>query len=202
MTTAHKLDRRLDLDVTFVDKTMHTAIYVKLDAFDDILLSEGVCQQLGIMEYHPPVENNKPNYVTPVEAPPSTLSVRIHLVQSVRLAAHSSTLVSVKLENHDFRGPLLLEQADELTKDGYSGLEVGESLVHCDAAGLTEVLMCNPTGSTCKVAKGTCIGIALEVNLIVSTRSSTDSSTPARAGNVISTSLSDNQQKVTQSVAK
>jgi len=39
--------------VTFVDKIMHTAIYVKMDAFDDLLLSEGVSQQLGIVEYHP-----------------------------------------------------------------------------------------------------------------------------------------------------
>ena len=61
------------------------------------------------------MEANKPNYDAPVEAPPSTLSVRIQLVQSVTLAAHSSTLVSVKLENHDLRGPLLLEQTDELT---------------------------------------------------------------------------------------
>ena len=95
-----------------------------------------------------------------------------------------------------------MEQTDELTKDGYNGLEVGESLVHCNAAGLTKVLMCNPTGSTCKVAKGTCIGVASEVNLIVPTTSSTNSSTPARAGNVISTSLSDRQRKLTRSVAE
>ena len=100
-----KLDERLDLDVTFIDKTMHTAIYVKMDAFDDLMLSEGVCRQLGIVEYHPQVENSKSNCDTPVEAPPSTLSVWIQLVQSVRLAACSSTLVSVKLENYDFRGP-------------------------------------------------------------------------------------------------
>jgi len=90
-----------------------------MDAFDDLLLSEGVCRQLDIVEYHPQVESNKPNCDTPVEAPPSTLSVRIQLVKSVRLAARSSTLVSVKLENHDFRGPVLLEQTDELTKDGW-----------------------------------------------------------------------------------
>ena len=114
-----KLDGRLDLDVTFVDKTMHTAIYVKMDAFDDLLLSGGVCRQLGIVEYHPQVDANKPNDDAAVEAPPSTLSVRIQLVQSVRLAPRSSTLVSVKLENHDLRGALLLEQTDDQSKDGY-----------------------------------------------------------------------------------
>jgi len=48
-----KLDGQFNLDVTFVDNAMHTAIYVKMDAFDDLLLSEGVCQQLGIVECHP-----------------------------------------------------------------------------------------------------------------------------------------------------
>jgi len=85
-----KLDGRLDLDVTFVDKTMHT---VKMDAFDDLLLSESVCHQLGIVEYHPQVDADKPNHNTEVEPPPSALSVWIQLVQSVRLAPRSGTLV-------------------------------------------------------------------------------------------------------------
>ena len=49
------LDGHLDLDVSFVDKAMQTAIYVKMDAHDDLLLSEGVCRQLGIVTYHPHV---------------------------------------------------------------------------------------------------------------------------------------------------
>ena len=197
-----KLDGRLDLDVTFVDKTMHTAIYVKMDAFDDLLLSEGVCRQLGIVEYHPQVDANKPNDDAAVEASPSTLGVRIQLVQSVRLAPRSSTLVSVKLENHDLMSALLLEQTDDLSKDGYYEVEVGESLVHCNAAGLTKVLLCNSSGSTCKVAKGTCIGVASEVNPIAPMPNSTDSSPSARAGNITSTNTSDRQRTLTQSIAE
>jgi hypothetical protein len=34
---------------------MKTPIYVKMDAFDQLLLSEGVCRQLGIVSYHPDV---------------------------------------------------------------------------------------------------------------------------------------------------
>ena len=71
---------RLDLDVTFVDKTIHTSIYVKMDAFDDLLLSEDVCHQLGIVEYHPQVDVHKPNCDAEVEAPPSALSVWIQLL--------------------------------------------------------------------------------------------------------------------------
>ena len=47
------LDGHLDLDINFNDKTMNTAVYLKMDAHDDLLLSEGVCRHLGIVTYHP-----------------------------------------------------------------------------------------------------------------------------------------------------
>ena len=37
------LDGRMDLGVSFGNKTMKTAIYIKMDAHDQLLLSEGVC---------------------------------------------------------------------------------------------------------------------------------------------------------------
>ena len=95
-----------------------------------------------------------------MEASPSALRVRIQLLQSVRLTPHSSTLVAVPLDSTKLSSPLLLEQTDDLTKSGYKELEVGESLVHCSTTGATKVLLCNPTGFTCKIAKGTCLGIA------------------------------------------
>lgn len=50
-----KLDGHLDLDITYGDKAMNTPIYVKMDAKEDLLLSEGVCRQLNIVTYHPEV---------------------------------------------------------------------------------------------------------------------------------------------------
>ena len=47
-----KLDGQLDLDVSFNNKAMHTPVYVKMDAYDDLLLSEEVCWQPGIVTYH------------------------------------------------------------------------------------------------------------------------------------------------------
>ena len=38
-----QLNRRMDLDITFGDKTMKTAVYIKMDAVDQLLLLEGVC---------------------------------------------------------------------------------------------------------------------------------------------------------------
>ena len=48
-----KLDGHLDHDITF--GAMNTPIYVKMDAKEDLLLSEGVCRQLNIVTYHPEV---------------------------------------------------------------------------------------------------------------------------------------------------
>ena len=41
----------------FADKTMTTTVYIKMDAADQLLLSEGMCRQLEIIDYHP---NAKP----------------------------------------------------------------------------------------------------------------------------------------------
>ena len=35
---------------------MVTPVYVKMDAHDQLLLSEGVCLQLDIVQYHPEVD--------------------------------------------------------------------------------------------------------------------------------------------------
>ena len=37
------LDGRMDLEITFGDRTMKTPVYIKIDAPDQLLLSEGVC---------------------------------------------------------------------------------------------------------------------------------------------------------------
>ena len=40
------LHGRMDLDITFVGKTIRTAVFMKMDSCDRLLLSEGVCHQL------------------------------------------------------------------------------------------------------------------------------------------------------------
>ena len=46
------LDGPLDLDVIFDGRTMTTPIYVKMVDKEQLLISEGVCRQLGIVKYH------------------------------------------------------------------------------------------------------------------------------------------------------
>ena len=50
----------MDLDITFDGKTMRTAVYIKMDSRDPLLLSEGVCHQLGIISYHQDIEDITP----------------------------------------------------------------------------------------------------------------------------------------------
>jgi hypothetical protein len=47
-----KLDGRIDLDISFEQHTMTTPVYLKMDSTTQLLLSEGVCQQLHILSYH------------------------------------------------------------------------------------------------------------------------------------------------------
>ena len=54
-----KLDGRLNLDISFGDHTMTTPVYIKMDAHNQLLLSEGVCRQLGIIHYRPNVERRR-----------------------------------------------------------------------------------------------------------------------------------------------
>ena len=51
-----QLDSQMDLDSFFGDHTIKTPVYIKMDAHDQLLLSEGVCRQLEILHYHPSVE--------------------------------------------------------------------------------------------------------------------------------------------------
>ena len=50
------LDGRMDLDLEFNGYVINTPVYIKMDAHDQLLLSEGVCRQLGILKYHPDVQ--------------------------------------------------------------------------------------------------------------------------------------------------
>ena len=61
-----RLDGRLDLDIAFQGRTMKTPVYLKIDAKEQLLLSEGVCRQLGIVRYHEQVSpgDNKRRCIT------------------------------------------------------------------------------------------------------------------------------------------
>ena len=114
------LDGRMDLDISFGDKAMHTTVYVKMDAHVQLLLSEGVCRQLGILSYHPEVEKwqggrkkatrgqttltaAQTESATDPQTEAKVPTVHVKLVQAVKLDPRRSTMVKVRLTPHDTR---------------------------------------------------------------------------------------------------
>ena len=49
-----RLDGRMNLEITFNNKSIITQVYLKMDAPEQLLLSEGVCRQLGMLSYISP----------------------------------------------------------------------------------------------------------------------------------------------------
>ena len=156
-----RLDGRLELDVSFGDKTMKTVVYVKMDTKEPLLLSEGVCRQLGIIQYHPDVvprssarTGERGTCVVP--------TVRVKLVQSVRLSPYQSVLTSACLTGCDsLHGPVLLVSHSE-----GRGFQVVDSVVVPNQEGQVTVMLTNTSGITERVLKDVDIGTATPAELI------------------------------------
>jgi len=179
-----QLDGRIDLDIVFDGKTMCTPVYVKMDSPDPLLLSEGVCRQLGIVTYNPKVEMKGERDQTTAEKGASHQSkvplVRVCLVQSVRLRPLQSTLVAVELESSQhLKGPLLLEPTHRF-EDESGELQFGNALVQ-PTDSRAKVLISNPTGITQKLKEGTWVGRASEAEMIVGDRLESPSEEPAQS---------------------
>ena len=84
-----QLDGCMELDVTFEGTTLTTTVYIKMDAFDQLLLSEGVCRLLGIVTYHPSLVARRPR-AHKEEVAPLVPSIRVHLVQSLKIPPNCS----------------------------------------------------------------------------------------------------------------
>ena len=80
----------MDLNVAFGERTMVTPVYIKMDAHDQLLLSEGVCRQLEIIRYHPEVD--EVNGLKKPEPP----TVRVQFVRSFLLRPHQIPIVPVR----------------------------------------------------------------------------------------------------------
>jgi len=76
----------------FGEKTMRTPTYIKMDAPDELLLSEGVCRQLDIVTYHKDVcprrEDHKMN---------DKKMVQVNMVKTVHFLPHQNIAVQVKI---------------------------------------------------------------------------------------------------------
>ena len=177
------LNGRMDLDVSFREKTLCTPKYIKMDAADQLLLSEGVCRQLGIISYYPEVESwrgkrRKPPPVSelkpaegqdPDGGDDSVSSarvplIRVKLVQTVHLLPHQSKVVEVRIDadGRNVPGdPLLLESA-QLN----CGADIETALIQPMTDGVAYTVVSNWTGMYLAVEEDSNLGEASTVAVV------------------------------------
>ena len=155
------IDGRMDLNICFENKEMKTPVYIKMDAHDQLLLTEGVCNQLGIVSYHAKVEiwRNRQKK-SEVKVP----SVRVKLIGSVRSLPFQSALVIVQIGNgHMMPDTVLVEPLGEMVKA--LGVTLDDGLVKLLLSGTAQTVMSNSFGFTMKLEEGAEVGSAVSVDV-------------------------------------
>ena len=137
---------------TFGEKEISTQVYIKVDAADQLLLSEGVSRLLGIVEYHPDVQiwrgGRKKSGTSSARADVSNVpSIRVTLVKSVK---------AEYLHPHQGRGTCLLEPG------GSEVVQVERSCITLQGDGKAQAVLTNMTGFTQILPAESEVGIALQ----------------------------------------
>ena len=167
------LDGRMDLDVTFGERTMRTPVYLKMDAHDQLLLSEGVCRQLGIISYHPDVQAWRGGRKQPPaeqkdaakDKEAKVPTVRVKLLQSVQLLPHQAVVAQVQLDSSHCRTePLLLERSAQTEED--TGLQIEDALLQPSTNGRAQLVLSNPLGFTQSANQGLELGTAIPATVV------------------------------------
>ena len=162
------LDGRLDLDIEYAGKT---PVYLRTAAKDQLLLSEGVCRQLGIIKYHPEVGllkqliKNPQGLISSCDSTEPAIAevpmVRVLLVESIKVFPHQSLEVAVKIDRqYPDEATLLVEPFIDAV------VQVEEALVNASSNCLARVVVNNASRVSCQVEKGVCLGSAIEVTLV------------------------------------
>jgi hypothetical protein len=154
-----KLDGVMELTVSFGEKVTTTPVYIKMDAEDQLLLSEGLCRQLGVVTYHGEIEREASQQKDSAQIP----IVRVKLVDSLRLLPKQSALARVELEDsRDVCGPVLMEANQELVEAGEIQLE--NTLMNQGEGKYTVVMFSNPFAR--KLEPGSWVGAVIEVGVV------------------------------------
>ena len=182
------LDGRMELEISFQGKSMKTMVYIKMDAPDELLLSKGVCRQLGIVTYHPSLHQPDHTPSSPVSEPESPSEetalvpcVRVNLVKSLKLTPNQSAVVSVRVKGEfDPVGQtMFIEGHSALEKD--TGLVVEDAILPQPENGLAHLIITNLSGFTRSVSAGTELGVAEPVEMVPSTENETDTTATNQA---------------------
>ena len=159
-------------NISFDGKVLRTPIYIKMDAHDQLLLAEGVCSQLGIVEYHKDVwpgtkvnmEAIKAHELKAIDAP--LLSVKqVRMSREATIPAGKAVIIPVTIEGiKSQNGPLLLEKFSDDFEG--TGLEMERSLFQPTENGETTLTIFYTSRFTEKIPKDTVIGEATDVQAV------------------------------------
>ena len=192
-----RLDGSMEMDITFHGKTIKTNVYIKMDAIDQLLLSEGVCRQLTIVTYHDsvvPRKTSKRGESTTTAAVPS---IRVSLIQSCKLAPSQSALVPVKLDPCVIGDHALLVEGEHLLKE--SGLVLEDAVIDAPEDGTACVVITNMTGLTQRVSEGTTLGEAQAAEVVTADPQPTDSG-QSRIRRLSSTQIKERRAKLLEAL--
>ena len=166
-----KLDGRMELTITFGEKEMSTQVYIKLDAADQLLLSEGVCRLLDIVTYHTAVEkwrggNKSKKPVTDLTTQPAVVPiVKVSVIKAVRVLPHQSVVVPVEVTGTENTDATWLVEPDNAL-----GVEVEQSALSlCDSKN-SHVIVSNTTGYTQTLEPHTKLGTVVQCNEVMPTQ--------------------------------
>ena len=187
----------LNLDISFGDKTIETRVYIKMDAHNELLLSEGVCRQLGIISYHPDVKvKGSPQPKVNGEEQSATIpTIRVHLLQSVRVPAGCSTIVPVQLKGGSLTCKPMRMERDPAVEESI-GLRLEDALLQPSEEGIAHLKLFNSSGFTSILREGTIVGEAVEATVVPPSQKREDSVTKCAVPDVkrVST-ISDNERR-------
>ena len=131
-----------------------------------ILLSEGICRQLGVMSYHPSLgPGREPTEQAAVDSTTAAAQLHTGLVDSVCVPPHQSVIA--RLEPEDLSGLVLVEPSVSFTGSESDTLCFSETLVD-GMSGPTYVVLSNPTGFTRSLDRGTWVGCASQATFKLS----------------------------------
>ena len=159
------LDGIINMEIKLKDKVMKTPVYIKMDAHDQLLLSEGLCCQLGIVSYDPGVQVWRGGkQAKPKQEKGETIStLQVWLLQSVQILPQQSLQVDIQLQLlSEGKVPtaseqlVLVEPTPTLKTD--MGIVMEDSLLNPAAGGLAQVVLMNLTGFTQVIEAGTELG--------------------------------------------
>ena len=176
------LDGRMDLEVTFNGKSIITTVYIRIDAEDQLLLSEGVCRQLGIVNYDPLVEvwrggrqtraKNQERQSTKVP------TVRVRLLQTTHLLPQQSVLTREEVIGSalpDDDATLLVEPSKQVTEK--PGVVLEPTITRMSKDNTVPLVVTNILGFTHKLDKGMTVGDVSFISEVIEEDSIADSHT-------------------------